>query len=84
VLLIGALCCLAVEANPAADLEKPAGILSPDKKELAMEGTADQSPAETKHWWWYGKGHDWDKKKHGEHHGEKWEGKHKKVWWWKW
>ncbi len=82
-MLIGALCCLAVEANPAADLEKPAGILSPDKKELAMEGTADQSPAETKHWWWYGK-HDWDKKKHGEHHGEKWEGKHKKVWWWKW
>ena len=82
-LLIGALCCLAVDADPATDSDKTGGLLIPDKKELAME---DQSPAENKHWWWFGKEHDWDKKKYGEHreHGENWEGKHKKLWWWKW
>lgn len=85
VLVIGALCCLTVDADLAADSDKhPVDLLVPDKKVLTME-SADQSPAETKHWW-YGHKYDWDKKHHGEHgeHGGKWEGKHKKIWWWKW
>ncbi|KAI9560749.1 hypothetical protein GHT06_011701 [Daphnia sinensis] len=72
--------CVAMEADASAD--KPTHILTPDGKELAMEG-ADQAPAETKHWW-YGHKYDWDKKKHGDHEGGHWEGKHGKAWWWKW
>jgi hypothetical protein len=78
VLLFGVFCCLAVDADPAADKLQAVDLLVPDKKELAM----DQSPAETKHWW-YGHKYDWDKKKHGEH-GEHWQKPGKLWWWWKW
>ncbi|KZS03706.1 Uncharacterized protein APZ42_033492 [Daphnia magna] len=72
--------CVAMDAVASAD--KQTDVLIPIEKDLLAMEEEDQTPVETKHWW-YGHKYDWDRKKHGEHGGGHWEGKHG-AWWWKW